>query len=494
MKKRLAILMSVLMALTIMAGMTVTVWADGTTEPEVTPITSLVNYTYTDTITTTEKSYEKVYSYSPKDTGVYTFELAKSSSVASANSTALDQTVVTYALAVKDPSNKSVGSADYSADGVKLRLYLKSNETYSITAGVKKSAESTDEVSAQFRLVFADDATTTIKTSVAAAASADAIKCTFEPLDNITKERGQLSVAKYKVKNDSTEGYYKFQFKNTSKLDDADLVVELRNRSELPVQTLDLFASETGSFYVELIAGDEYTLLIYEMNSQSITSDVEVDLTVSQHKDHQFGQVASEEGLIEYCCTECGYQNDDYYAFTIDDVTIDSVTYTGSKIKASALKVNFKLEYAAENTNTTLQAAIPSDAYSVSITKSRTNVGKGEATITFKGNYANLEPIECIFKVVPKKTSLSKLTAGSKSFTAKWNKKTTQTTGYQIYYKLENASSWEKVTISNNKTVSKKISKLKTGKKYVVKVRTYKKVSGTKYYSAWSATKTVKVK
>jgi hypothetical protein len=38
------------------------------------------------------------------------------------------------------------------------------------------------------------------------------------------------------------------------------------------------------------------------------------------------------------------------------------------------------------------------------------------------------------------------------------------------------------------------IKKLKAGKKYYVRIRTHKKVGKKKYYSKWSARKTVKVK
>jgi len=50
----------------------------------------------------------------------------------------------------------------------------------------------------------------------------------------------------------------------------------------------------------------------------------------------------------------------------------------------------------------------------------------------------------------------------------------------------------KKLTITSNKTLSKKVTKLIAKKKYYVQVRTYKTVSGTKYYSAWSAKKSVK--
>ena len=50
------------------------------------------------------------------------------------------------------------------------------------------------------------------------------------------------------------------------------------------------------------------------------------------------------------------------------------------------------------------------------------------------------------------------------------------------------------VTISKKSTTSKTVSKLKSKKKYYVRIRAYKKSSGKKIYGAWSKTKTVKVK
>lgn len=50
------------------------------------------------------------------------------------------------------------------------------------------------------------------------------------------------------------------------------------------------------------------------------------------------------------------------------------------------------------------------------------------------------------------------------------------------------------VTISGYSNTSKKITKLSAKKTYYVRVRTYKTINGTKYYSGWSATKSVKTK
>lgn len=79
---------------------------------------------------------------------------------------------------------------------------------------------------------------------------------------------------------------------------------------------------------------------------------------------------------------------------------------------------------------------------------------------------------------------------GSK-ISAKW-KKNSKASGYQIKY--VNGSKTKTKTYSGKNAVSKTISDLKKGKTYKVYVRTYKQVSGTKYYSAWSSAKSVKIK
>lgn len=98
----------------------------------------------------------------------------------------------------------------------------------------------------------------------------------------------------------------------------------------------------------------------------------------------------------------------------------------------------------------------------------------------------------------PAGTSLSKLTKGKKSFTAKWKKPAAanlkKITGYELRYSLKSSMAGAKtVRIANKNTVSKKIKKLKAKKKYYVQIRTYRKTNKN-YYSGWSAKKVVKVK
>ncbi|MCC8076448.1 MAG: S8 family serine peptidase [Clostridiales bacterium] len=81
----------------------------------------------------------------------------------------------------------------------------------------------------------------------------------------------------------------------------------------------------------------------------------------------------------------------------------------------------------------------------------------------------------------------------TKKMTVKWGKNS-KATGYQIQYSTSSSfSSYKTVTVTSYKTVSKTISSLTKGKKYYIRVRAYKTVSGTKYYSAWSKTKNVKI-
>ena len=87
-------------------------------------------------------------------------------------------------------------------------------------------------------------------------------------------------------------------------------------------------------------------------------------------------------------------------------------------------------------------------------------------------------------------TTITSVKSQSKAFTVKWKKKSS-ITGYQIQYSTN--SKFKKgnksIKIKNAKTVSKKITKLKSNKKYYVRIRTYQ----GKKYSKWSKVKSIKI-
>ena len=194
----------------------------------------------------------------------------------------------------------------------------------------------------------------------------------------------------------------------------------------------------------------------------------------------------SKNGKITYTCT-CGYSYSKSIA-KISSVKLSSTSYTyNGKVKQPTVTVK-------DSKGNTLKNGTD---YTVKYSSGRKNVGKYTVTVTFKGKYSGTEKLT--FKIVPKSTSISKLTAGTKKFTAKWEKQATQTTGYQLEYStsssMKNAS---RATNANTAKTSWTITGLKASTKYYVRIRTYKNVTidGKTYriYSAWSSVNSVKTK
>ncbi len=93
-------------------------------------------------------------------------------------------------------------------------------------------------------------------------------------------------------------------------------------------------------------------------------------------------------------------------------------------------------------------------------------------------------------------TSITSLSSKDNGFTVKWKKKT-KITGYQIQYSTSSKfskKSTKTVKIKKAKTTSKKITDLKSSKKYYVRVRTYKNSKKKTDYSAWSKKKSITTK
>ena len=130
--------------------------------------------------------------------------------------------------------------------------------------------------------------------------------------------------------------------------------------------------------------------------------------------------------------------------------------------------------------------------YTVTYPKGRKAVGRYGVQVKLQGRYKGTRTV--YFTIQPKGTTVSKVTAGKKKITVTWKKQSTQTTGYQIQYSTaSNFKNAKTVTVGKNSTTKKTITGLKSGKKYYVRVRTYKTVKSgnksTKYYSAWSKSK-----
>ncbi len=76
------------------------------------------------------------------------------------------------------------------------------------------------------------------------------------------------------------------------------------------------------------------------------------------------------------------------------------------------------------------------------------------------------------------------------------SRQTKQVTGYQLQLATNKAFTKNKKTVNvkGAKKASSTVKKLKSKKKYYVRIRTYKTVGGKKVYSKWSKVKTAKTK
>lgn len=118
-------------------------------------------------------------------------------------------------------------------------------------------------------------------------------------------------------------------------------------------------------------------------------------------------------------------------------------------------------------------------------------VGSYTLTITGKGDYTGT--VKTSYIINPKGTRLKKLKKGRKSITVRWKKQadkmpSSRITGYQLQLATDKKFTKNKktLTVKGYKKVSKKVRGLKAGKKYYVRIRTYKTIKGKRYYSPWS--------
>ena len=127
--------------------------------------------------------------------------------------------------------------------------------------------------------------------------------------------------------------------------------------------------------------------------------------------------------------------------------------------------------------------------YTVAYASGRKNVGKYKVTVKMKGNYIGTKT--ATFRIVPGKAGIRSAKAGKGKVTVTMSKKAGAIGGkyYQIKYRVKGKSSWKTVKTTSK---AKTIKGLKKGKKYQIKVRTFKKVGGSTYYGKWSKVKLTK--
>lgn len=192
-------------------------------------------------------------------------------------------------------------------------------------------------------------------------------------------------------------------------------------------------------------------------------------------------------GKIVAKCSVCNKTISKKVIAKASDISLSDVAYIyNGKVRKPSVTVNDSNGKKIGMTN-----------YTISYDRGRKNVGSYDVTINLKGNYKG--KVKKTFTINPESTVISKLTEGKKKLIVKWKKQSVQTTGYQIQYSTSGKFAGAKtVTVSDNPTTEKTITELKSGKKYYVRIRTYKSVNVNgktkKLCSSWSKIKSVKVK
>ena len=119
-------------------------------------------------------------------------------------------------------------------------------------------------------------------------------------------------------------------------------------------------------------------------------------------------------------------------------------------------------------------------------------------TVTAEGNTNyNKKAVKITITSAPKQEKLVTVKSRSKKkLEVKWSKDT-RATGYEVQYSTSSkfkSKTTKTVQIRKNKTTGQTIKKLKSGKKYYVRVRAYKKCGKKKLCGQWSKVKNVKIR
>ncbi len=129
---------------------------------------------------------------------------------------------------------------------------------------------------------------------------------------------------------------------------------------------------------------------------------------------------------------------------------------------------------------------VSSRYYTVKYTDNR-SVGDAVVTVTGKGDYADYKGTAS-FRIDLKKTSIQSVKAtGNKEIKVTW-RKDTQADGYQIEYSTRKnfSGSTKTTTVRSGNLTAHSLTGLTVGKKYYVRIRSWKKVNGRNRYSEWS--------
>lgn len=311
----------------------------------------------------------------------------------------------------------------------------------------------------------------------------------FKMSDTVPNEYGGTSVEHYHYFKfvPPTTGFYKFTLKSSSSSAN-DIRMCLIDYTVTEISSAD-FNYVTGECSMidneELTANKQYIIGINNDDANETTTDCTIIVNFHTHNmklNNLSSSTKYSSGYTDYDCDECHY-----YEFTeipqISNIACKNTKFTYNS-KAQTPTITVVDEQGKELVNGT--------DYDLSFPTGNIKPGKHTLNLKFKGLYYGNEEFD--FVILPKSTTLSKVTKAKKSAKVSWKKNTT-VTGYEIQYSTKkNFKGAKKVTVKGSKKTSATIKKLSSNKKYYFRIRTYKTSDYKNYYSAWSKAKSVKIK
>ena len=158
-------------------------------------------------------------------------------------------------------------------------------------------------------------------------------------------------------------------------------------------------------------------------------------------------------------------------------ITVKNAVYNGKALKP-AVTVTYKNKKLKENTDYTLKYA------------SNKEIGSGTVTVTGKGSYTG--SVKKTFKINPAPVPISSVKDENGKTVISW-KKAANITGYEIAYGESKEGEYTKLAaVAASKTSYSESKVLKDG--MYVKLRAYKKVGKTTFYSSYSDAEQVRKK
>ena len=257
----------------------------------------------------------------------------------------------------------------------------------------------------------------------------------------------------------------------------------------LGMLTLSLFAISPSHAASSNTTDSDFTLESEADSSAEESDDLIIEVisdTCLHERTDEFINPATfdEDGRIYEQCLDCGEILDEEVIYAVDAVVIDPdvCDYDGTDWEPDVMI------YDRDDNE-----LIYDEDYYVEYENNR-KVGTASVNIILTGDYYYGD---CLydFKIVPPSTEITDLTAAANGFKVEWEACSVQTSGFQIQYSTKKDFSTKKtITVSGKSKTDYTVKNLKYGKKYYVRVRSYKTVDDKKYYSSWSSKEKVATK